>query len=59
MTIKAALFDLDDTLFDYEYAHQIAMKKMFFQLQKIVGMKLELLEIVFEMAQQEVKRQLI
>ena len=59
MEIKAILFDLDDTLFDYEYAHQRALKKVFSELQKIVWMKKELLEIVFEMAQQDVKRQLI
>lgn len=40
--IKAVLFDLDDTLYDYEYAHKRALKKMFSQLQKIIGMKKEL-----------------
>ena len=57
--IKAVLFDLDDTLYDYEYAHQISLKKVFSKLKKTTNMSIEMLKIIFEISQSEVKRQLI
>ena len=36
--IKAVFFDLDDTLFDYEYAHQKALSALFQRIQKYTKM---------------------
>ena len=57
--IKAVFFDLDDTLFDYEYAHQKALSALFLRIQKHTKMQLDLISIVFSIAQKEVKMQLL
>ena len=57
--IKAVFFDLDDTLFDYEYAHQKALSALFQRIQKHTKMPLDLISIVFSIAQKEVKMQLL
>ena len=57
--IKAVFFDLDDTLFDYEYAHQKALSALFLHIQKHTKMSLDLISIVFSIAQKEVKMQLL
>jgi putative hydrolase of the HAD superfamily len=57
--IKAFLFDLDDTLYDYEATHQIALRKVFNKIQKTTHISIEMLQIVFEISQKEIKRQLI
>ncbi|MDR0607862.1 MAG: HAD hydrolase-like protein [Candidatus Peribacteria bacterium] len=57
--IKAVLFDLDDTLYDYEAAHSIALHKVFSKIQKTTHTSIEMLQIVFEISQKEIKRQLI
>ena len=59
MTIKAVLFDLDDTLFDYESCHQEATKEIFKEIYKLTKTPLELIPILFEIAQKEVKMQLL
>lgn len=59
MTIKAVLFDLDDTLFDYESCHQEATKEIFKEIHKLTKTPLELIPILFEIAQKEVKMQLL
>lgn len=59
MTIKAVLFDLDDTLFDYESCHQEATKEVFKEIHKLTKTPLELIPILFEIAQKEVKMQLL
>ena len=56
--IKAVFFDLDDTLFDYEYAHQKALAKGFSRINRLTKMKIELIALMFELAQKEVKMQL-
>lgn len=56
--IKAVFFDLDDTLFDYEYAHQKALAKVFARIYTITKMDIELIELMFELAQKDVKMQL-
>lgn len=56
--IKAVFFDLDDTLFDYEYAHQKALAKVFTRINRLTKMKIELIALMFELAQKEVKMQL-
>ena len=53
--IKAVFFDLDDTLFDYEYAHQKALAKVFTRINRLTKMKIELIALMFELAQKEVK----
>ena len=57
--IKAVFFDLDDTLFDYEYAHQKALATLFQRIQKLTKMPLDLISIAFSIAQKEVKMQLL
>jgi len=57
--IKAILFDLDDTLYDYEAAHQVALKKVFTKIAKATGKSVEMLRIVYEISQKEIKRLLI
>jgi putative hydrolase of the HAD superfamily len=57
--IKAFLFDLDDTLYDYEAAHQTALNKVFHKIQKTTSTSIEMLQIIFEISQKEIKRQLI
>ena len=57
--IKAVFFDLDDTLFDYEYAHQKALSALFSRISKLTGMSIDLIGILFSIAQKEVKMQLI
>jgi beta-phosphoglucomutase-like phosphatase (HAD superfamily) len=59
MKIKAVFFDLDDTLFDYESCHQAATKRIFEDIHKKTGTPMELIPIVFEIAQKEVKTQLL
>lgn len=59
LMIKAVLFDLDDTLYDYEAAHQVALKKVFTKLVTTTGKSVEMLQIVFEISQKEIKRQLV
>jgi beta-phosphoglucomutase-like phosphatase (HAD superfamily) len=59
MEFKAVFFDLDDTLFDYETCHQAATKRIFKDIHKITGTPTELIPIVFEIAQKEVKTQLL
>lgn len=59
MTIKAVLFDLDDTLFDYERCHQAASKEIFHEIHKRTKTPLELVPLLFEIAQKEVKMQLL
>ena len=59
MKIKAIFFDLDDTLFDYERCHQAATKRIFEDIHKITGTPTELIPIIFEIAQKEVKTQLL
>ncbi len=56
--IKAVFFDLDDTLFDYEYAHQKALAKVFARIHKLTNMDTELIKLMFELAQKDVKMQL-
>ena len=56
--IKAVYFDLDDTLFDYEYAHQKALLTLFKRIQKYTKMPLELISLAFSIAQKDVKMQL-
>lgn len=58
MAIKAIFFDLDDTLFDYETCHQAATKRIFGDINKLTGTPIELLPIIFEISQKEVKTQL-
>lgn len=57
--VKAVFFDLDDTLFDYESAHQKALAALFSLIQKRTGMSLELISLAFSIAQKDVKMQLI
>ena len=57
--IKAVFFDFDDTLFDYEYAHQKALSALFLRIQKYTKMPIDLISIVFSIAQKEVKMQLL
>lgn len=59
LMIKAVFFDLDDTLYDYEYAHQKALTALFFRIHKITSMSTDLIAILFSIAQKEVKMQLI
>ena len=39
--IKAVFFDLDDTLYDYEYAHQKALSVLFSHIHKRTKMPLD------------------
>ena len=59
MMIKAVFFDLDDTLYDYEYSHQKALSALFLRISKLTGMSTDLIAILFSIAQKEVKMQLI
>ncbi len=57
--IKAVLFDLDDTLFDYQTVHDKTLVKLFDRISEIINMPIEMVKIAFELAQKEVKKQLI
>lgn len=57
--IKAVFFDLDDTLFDYEHAHHKALAKVFWRIHTITKMNIDLIALMFELAQKDVKMQLI
>ena len=59
MEIKAVFFDLDDTLFDYESCHQKATKRIIEDIHKITGTPIDLIPIIFEIAQKEIKIQLL
>lgn len=56
--IKAVFFDLDDTLYDYEYAHQKALYTLFKRIERCTKMPLELISLAFSIAQKDVKMQL-
>lgn len=43
MFYKGIIFDLDDTLYDYEYTHNLSIKKCFSYLNEIHLIDLELL----------------
>ena len=58
MVIKAVFFDLDDTLFDYESCNQKATERIFEDIHNLTGTPTELMPIIFEIAQKEVKTQL-
>jgi FMN phosphatase YigB (HAD superfamily) len=57
--IKAVLFDLDDTLFDYQTVHDKTLIKLFDRISKITNTPVEMVKLAFELAQKEVKKQLI
>ena len=57
--IKAVFFDLDDTLFDYEHAHQKALSVLFSHISKSTNMSIDLIALVFSIAQKDIKMQLI
>jgi len=59
MVIKAVFFDLDDTLFDYESCNQKATERIFEDIHNLTGTPTELMPIIFEIAQKEVKTQLL
>lgn len=57
--IKAVLFDLDDTLFDYEKCHQTANQRIYAEIAKLTKTPLEMVPLLFDIAQKEVKTQLL
>lgn len=57
--IKAVFFDLDDTLFDYEVCHQAASAQIFREIAILTKTPQELVPLLFELAQKEVKTQLL
>jgi len=52
-------FDLDDTLFDYQTVHDKTLIKLFDRISKITNTPVEMVKLAFELAQKEVKKQLI
>jgi FMN phosphatase YigB (HAD superfamily) len=56
--MKAIIFDIDHTLYNYEEVHKYALRKVFLKMQKIVKKELSLLEIVYDISKKEIYRQL-
>ncbi len=57
--IKAVLFDLDDTLYDYELAHQESLKAVFLSISKITWTPIDMVWLLYEIAEKNLKRQLV
>ncbi|MFP4424706.1 MAG: HAD-IA family hydrolase [Candidatus Woesearchaeota archaeon] len=56
--IKAVLYDLDDTLYDYTYAHKIAMKAVFWELNKHMKMSYNRFMKLFKLSRVEIHKEL-
>lgn len=56
--MKAILFDIDDTLYNYEEVHKYALNKVFFKISKLLDKKISLLEIIYDISKKEIYRQL-
>ncbi len=55
---KAILFDLDDTLYDYEPAHQKALKAVYPIVEKEMGIPFKKFERLFDLSKSEIHREL-
>lgn len=56
--MKAIIFDIDHTLYNYEGVHKYALKNVFLKMQKIVKKEISLIEIVYDISKKEIYRQL-
>lgn len=57
--IKAVLFDIDDTLYQYEHVHAYALKKVFQRINRVTKTPIPLLEIAFDISKKQIAKQLI
>lgn len=58
MTIKAVLFDLDNTLYDYDKTHKIAMKEVYKEFKKYVKINEEKFIKLFNISKAEIHKEL-
>ena len=58
MAIKAVLFDLDNTLYDYDSVHRIALKQVYKVLKKHINLSSARFMKLFELSKQEIHREL-
>ena len=58
MVKKAVLFDLDDTLYDYHYAHSKALNAVYLILAKEIKISKEKFLALYKMANDEIKNEL-
>ncbi|MFO7710592.1 MAG: HAD-IA family hydrolase [Candidatus Woesearchaeota archaeon] len=56
--IKAVLYDLDDTLYDYSHAHKIAMKAVFEELNKHMEISYNRFMKLFKLSRVEIHKEL-
>ena len=54
--IKGILFDLDNTLYDYDYSHNIALQKVFKSINGLFGIPFDEINNLYEIAKKEVKK---
>ena len=55
---KVILFDLDDTLYDYESAHKKAINEVYFFLKKEIGLTRKKFLELFDLSKEEIKKEL-
>jgi len=58
MNKKAVLFDLDNTLYDYDRVHKLALKAVFNELRKHIEIKWDQFEKLFKISRREINREL-
>ena len=58
MAIKAVLFDLDNTLYDYDSVHKKALKQVYKVLKKHINLSSARFMKLFELSKQEIHREL-
>lgn len=58
LVIKAILFDLDNTLYDYSYAHKIAIKAAFDELQDHMKISRKQFQKLYDLSREEIHKEL-
>ena len=53
--IDTIIFDLDNTLYEYETCHQAGLKAVLFELGKFIELSRDEFDIAYKLAQDEVK----
>ncbi|MBD3249940.1 HAD-IA family hydrolase [Candidatus Woesearchaeota archaeon] len=56
--IKAILFDLDNTLYDYTYAHKVAIKAAFYELRKHIRISYSHFSKLYKISRDETHKEL-